>query len=195
MLLNDDVRLQKSALRAEFKCLRAEMSATQKQKLDADIFFRFTELRQYEECEVLLSYVSSAIEVDTQRIIENAFSHSKRVAVPRCISGKCEMEFYYITSFSDLERGAYGILEPVVSRCEPVENLKSGLCIVPALSFDESCYRLGFGKGYYDRFLSRFDGNTVGLCYESCIRTELPRDCFDRHTDIVVSEKRVISNV
>lgn len=193
-MLLKDVQLQKSALRAELKRLRADMSAEEKQRLDADIFLRFTSLRQYTECEVLFAYVSTSIEVDTLRLIDDALARSKRVAVPLCVKD-CEMRFYYITSLSDLESGAYGILEPVVSRCEPVDAAASGLCVVPALAFDESCYRLGFGKGYYDRFLSQFNGNTAGLCYESCIRDELPRNCFDMHTDIVVSEKRVISNV
>lgn len=194
MLLNDDVQLQKSALRAEYKRIRAGMSAEEKQRLDDGVFHRIVNLRQYIECETLFIYVSSPIEVDTRQIIENAFERSKRVAVPRCIPGECEMEFYYITSFADLESGSYGIFEPIKSRCKLVEDYESGLCVVPALAFDENGYRLGFGKGYYDRFLSHFGGNSVGLCYESCICTELPKNCFDRHTDIVISEKRVISN-
>ncbi len=194
MLLNDDIKSSKSALRSEFKKLRTQISAEEKQKLDESIFYRLTGLRQYRECETLFIYVSGSIEVDTHRIIEDAFKRSKRVAVPRCVSGECEMEFYNITSFDDLEIGAYGILEPVVSRCRVVEDFNLGLCVVPALAFDEKGYRLGFGKGYYDRFLSHFAGDTVGLCYESCIRAELPKDCFDRRADTVVSEKRVISN-
>jgi len=60
---------------------------------------------------------------------------------------------------------------------------------VPGLSFDLQGYRLGFGKGYYDRFLSDFGGVTVGVCYGKCTVTELPRGAFDRAVDIVMTEK------
>lgn len=86
------------------------------------------------------------------------------------------------------------ILEPIKSKCEKLVNLNEGLCIIPALTFDEQGYRLGFGKGYYDRFLSRFKGDTAGICYECCISNRLPRGRFDRCADVVVTEKRVISN-
>ena len=99
------------------------------------------------------------------------------------------MDFYFIKSYDDLSPGKYGILEPVPERCEKAVDFLRGLCLVPGLSFDLQGYRLGFGKGYYDRFLSDFGGTTVGICYSKCTMGELPRGTFDRAVDIVLTEK------
>lgn len=193
MLLRD-IREEKAAIRSKCRLLRSQFTAEEKKSLDARIFNRLMNLWRYRECGTLLTYVSNDIEVDTHALIEDALKRSKRVAVPRCIPGLHEMEFYYINSFDDLQKGAYGILEPIKSKCEKLIDLNEGLCIIPALTFDEQGYRLGFGKGYYDRFLSRFKGDTAGICYECCISNRLPRGRFDECADIVVTEKRVISN-
>lgn len=193
MLLRD-IREEKAAIRSRCRLLRSQLTADEKKSLDMRIFNRLTNLWLYRECGTLLTYVSTGMEVDTRVLIGDALMRSKRVAVPCCIPELHEMEFYYITSFDDLQKGAYGILEPIKSKCEKLEGLSDGLCIIPALAFDEQGYRLGFGKGYYDRFLSRFKGNTAGICYECCISDRLPRGRFDRCADVVVTEKRVISN-
>lgn len=193
MLLRD-IREEKAAIRSSCILLRSQLTADEKKSLDMRIFNRLTNLWLYRECGTLLTYVSTDMEVDTRALIGDALTRSKRVAVPRCIPGLHEMEFYYITSFDDLQKGAYGILEPIKSKCEKFADLNDGLCIIPALAFDEQGDRLGFGKGYYDRFLSRFKGDTAGICYECCISDRLPHGRFDRCADIVVTEKRVISN-
>lgn len=193
-MLLKDIHEEKAALRSKCKLLRSQFTEEEKKSLDMRIFNRLTNLWRYRDCETLLTYVSAGIEVDTRALIEDALKRSKKVAVPRCIPGLHEMEFYYITSFDDLQQGAYGIPEPIKSKCEKLVDMSKGLCIIPALTFDEQGYRLGFGKGYYDRFLSRFKGDTVGICYECCITDRLPRGRFDRCADVVVTEKRVISN-
>ena len=88
------------------------------------------------------------------------------------------------------------MLEPVPGRSRLVEEDTGGLCVVPGLSFDEEGYRLGYGKGYYDRFLSRFRGVTVGACYSGCVRRILPHGYFDRPVDILITERgiRNVSN-
>ena len=193
MFVNGDIRQVKMNIRNSCKETRRQMIGEEKDRADTQIFNRVTNLWKYRECETLLIYVSSEIEVDTRRLIEDALKRGKRVAVPRCVEGTREMEFYYMTSFDDLKKGAFGILEPIREKCEKFEDYSSGLCVIPALTFDEQGYRLGFGKGYYDRFLSAFKGETVGLCYECCMNKELPRGRFDRRADVVVTEKRVIS--
>ena len=77
-----------------------------------------------------------------------------------------EMEFYEIHSLFELQPGTFGVLEPVPENSRLVQEETEGLCIVPGLSFDAEGYRLGYGKGYYDRFLSRFSGTTAGVCYK-----------------------------
>lgn len=193
MFVNRDIRKVKMNIRNACREIRSQMTEKEKSRADMQIFNRVINLWKYRECRTLLTYVSGAIEVDTHMLIEDALRRGKRVAVPRCIEGTREMEFFFITSFEDLEKGSYGILEPIKEKCVRLEDYSSGLCIIPALTFDERGYRLGFGKGYYDRFLSEFSGETAGLCYESCMRKELPKGRYDKHADVVVTEKRVIS--
>ena len=96
-----------------------------------------------------------------------------------------------INSFDDLSPGAYGILEP--SAGEPTMSFEpASLCIVPALSYDEKGNRLGFGKGYYDRFLSGFKGIKTGICYELSLCETLPADDHDIRVDNIVTEDRII---
>ncbi len=184
-----NVRERKRALRAQFKRLRAECPAQLKREMDKKLFERFVSLEEYAACDTLFAYISGEIECDTSAIILRALADGKRVAVPRCAERTNEISFYFINSYDDLEKGKYGILEPKTEVCERAEDFSRGLCLVPGLSFDLQGYRLGFGKGYYDRFLSRFGGVTAGICYAKCTLTELPRGAFDRAVDILITEK------
>ena len=137
-------------------------AAEEKQRLDRAVFTRFTALSQYKAAKTLLCYVSSDIEVDTRAILQHALQAGKTVAVPRCIPGTTEMEFHMITSLSVLSPGAFGILEP--PQDTPLcTALSDALCVVPALCFDKHGYRVGYGKGYYDRFLAAFRVKRLGL--------------------------------
>lgn len=186
-----DIRQIKNALRDRSRTYRKELDPEIKQSLDTAIFKKLISLKQYRECSVLLTYVSTAIEVDTVKIILQGLSDGKTVAVPRCIAGKREMEFYVIKSLDDLERGTFGVLEPKVDVCERLEDSHNGFCIVPGLSFDCSGYRIGYGKGYYDRFLAEFDGYKVGLCYKYCVEWKFPHGFFDKKVDLLVTEKYI----
>ena len=171
---NGDIRKVKTDLRNGFKTKRTDMPENVKISMDSEIQSRFLTLRQYIYCKTVFTYVSKDIEVDTLAIIRAAWANGKRVAVPRCVTETREMDFFYSTNMSDLEEGAFGVLEPIADKCEKVTDFSKGLCIVPGLSFDAEGYRLGYGKGYYDRFLSKFQGDTVGLCYSNCIKWKLP---------------------
>ena len=99
------------------------------------------------------------------------------------------MDFYYIQSIEDLAPGMFGVLEPEANPEHLYDERDGGLCIVPAFSYDWQGYRLGYGKGYYDRFLSRFEGNIVGICYSDCVQRTLPHGRYDRPVELLVTEK------
>ena len=183
-----DIRPIKTELRQKYRSLRQSMPPEIKEQKDEAIAAQVRRLWQYQRNSILLIYVSTSIEVDTFRIIRQAIADGKRVAVPRCIPDTRNMEFYYIRSTDELKPGMFGVLEP-----DPIaENLYSesdgGLCIVPAFSYDWRGYRLGYGKGYYDRFLSHFEGNMVGICYSECVQRSLPHGRFDRPVELLVTE-------
>ena len=184
-----DIRPVKAALREKYRNIRTSMTEDEKQNYDRAIAEQVRSLWQYDKNDTLLVYVSTPIEVDTRRIIEQALLDGKKVAVPRCVDGTRNMEFYYIRSMEDLEAGTFGVLEPIVEKTVLMTDYSHGLCIVPAFSYDWSGFRLGYGKGYYDRFLSRFDGNIIGICYSSCVQRSLPHGRFDRPVELLVTEK------
>lgn len=189
-----NVRQQKNELRAKYKKIRKECPPEIKIGLDKKITEKFLSLEDYISCKTLFTFVSSDIEVDTTQIIKRALADGKNVAVPKCTDKTGHMDFYYINSLDDLKTGYFSILEPDVEICKKAEEL-TGLCIVPGLCFDYEGYRIGFGKGYYDRFLQKFKGATVGICYSKCIEKELPKGAYDKSVDIIVTDKFTIQNI
>lgn len=184
-----DIRPLKAGLREHYKDLRRAMSPAVKAEWDGEIARRLTGLWQYKQNSRLFTYVSTPIEVDTRRIITQALREGKRVAVPRCVPGTRDMEFYWIDSVEELEPGTFGVLEPRPDRIRLVRDLSGGLCLVPALCYDWRGYRLGYGKGYYDRFLAGFGGHMVGICYADCVRRKLPHGRFDSRVELLVTEQ------
>lgn len=184
----------KKELRSYYKKLRFDCPQSIKQDLDKELTRKFLSLDEYKNCDTLFAFVSMPIECDTSRIIDNALLDNKRVALPKCKNKSGIMDFYFIDSKDDLKRGMYSIFEPDSDKCKLVTDFSHGLCIVPGLCFDFQGYRLGFGKGYYDRFLNDFKGTSVGICYSRYVEKSLPHGIFDRYTDILVTEKFVNHN-
>ncbi len=184
-----DIRPEKNALRKSSLEWRKGLSRSEKQRMDFKIQNKFLTLWKFREVKTVLAYCSKPLEVDTSFIIERALAIGKTVAVPRCVPGTRDMDFYIIKSLDDLEPGAFGVMEPNPEKCELLRDYTSSVCIVPALMYDNSGYRLGYGKGYYDRFLSGYSGNCIGLVYSSLVKDDLPHGKYDRKVDIIVTEK------
>ena len=187
LLIN--VKDEKRRLRKHYRKLRENCPAELKARLDKALTAQVLSLDEFKSCDTLFVFISSPIECDTSEIISEAFRQGKRVAVPRCIDKFGKMDFYYIKSTADLSPGSFSLMEPDPEKCLKVTDFTKGLCIVPGLCFDYEGYRVGFGKGYYDRFLNAFRGTTVGICYSRYTEKQLPRGAHDRHTDILVTEK------
>jgi 5-formyltetrahydrofolate cyclo-ligase len=186
-----DIREYKKNLRQRYRDYRTRLQPQVKSRLDEDILSRVTRLNQYANTDLLLVYVSTPIEVDTRRLIEVALADGKRVAVPRCVPDTRLMEFYEITSLDQLSPGTFGVLEPDPDTATRLPEDPGGMCIVPALCYDEYGYRLGYGKGYYDRFLSGYSGITVGICYAACVRGSLVYGRYDRPVELLVTERYI----
>jgi len=184
-----NLKQRKTEIRSKFKKLRSNMTSEQKNKLDEALTNNFISNSEYKSADILFAFVSKDIEVETKHIITHALSQGKKVAVPKCKTSDRLMDFYFINSFEDLTKGAYDIMEPDVDKCQLVTDFSSGVCMVPGLVYDREGYRLGFGKGYYDRFLTNFKGTTIGVCYSRCIVDELPRGYYDKPINLVITEK------
>lgn len=189
----NDIRVQKAEIRDQSKLLRNSLSSDDKHRLDQKIANRLLNLWYFREAELLLSYVSNSIEVDSRFIIRQALDQGKLVAVPRCVEGTRNIDFYIIKSLDELSEGSFGIYEPSENKINKLMNFSNCICIVPALSFDLNGYRIGYGKGYYDRFFSKKSLITIGICYDACVYKDLPHGKYDKKIDIIVTESRIIN--
>ena len=131
----------------------------------------------------LLIYISINSEVDTIKII-NYFLNTKNIAVPKVIDNN--MYFCYITNLNDLTPGKYNIPEPTNENI--VTDFDNAICIVPGICYDKKNYRIGYGKGYYDRFLSKNKIKTIGLCYKECMIEKIDNDKYDYKIDEVITD-------
>ncbi len=182
------IKEQKQLLRPACAAVRAAVS--EKEKKAAAMCRLLQTLPAFREANTVLCYLAAGNEAETRGIIEACLQAGKCVALPRCYEDS-RMEFMPVTHLSQAsERSAFGIQEPPHGL--PINPRKAELCIVPALAFDCRGFRLGYGMGFYDRYLKRFPGVSVGLCFEACLHDTLPTDVNDRPVHLIVTEQRVI---
>ncbi len=168
--------------------LRRSLSENVRKDIEERIYNNLVAMPQVQNCRTFLVYASSEIEVDTRRFIKRLLDEGKTVAIPKC-EGKL-MKFLRIGSLGELVKSRFGVDEPI-SGAE-ITDFSGTVCIVPALRFDKDGFRLGWGGGFYDRFLKDYQGYSVGICYEMCCG-DVPKDTFDIETDIVITENGIYS--
>jgi len=155
-----------------------------------DIFF---DMDIYINSEKIFTYINYKSEFVSSIIIERAFNDNKRVFVPVMSKSFGEMFFLEIKSFDELSANKYGILEPALDFNNVYKPDCKTIIIVPALAFDRKCFRLGYGGGFYDRFLSENKGFlNIGFAFDFQIADEFPHDSFDVPVDMILSEKEII---
>lgn len=143
----------------------------------------------YRNCETLLTYVSAKDnEVGTTQIIESALRSGRTVIVPIVVVGKSELSWAQIKNSKELVRGKFGLLEPKWGQTHFVDIPSVALCLTPGVAFTCDGWRIGYGGGYYDRFLAKFAGISIGLAFDAQIACTLPQDEFDQRVDYVFTE-------
>lgn len=183
---------QKNLLRQQFINERKNIPESQRQEWDRQITSHVVNCCAFLNAEEVFCFVGKEEEVQTKEILQACFDNNKKVAVPKTLQNG-EIKFYYIESFNQLELGNFGVLEPVIAKTKPVKEFKSNtVCITPGLSFSLQGDRLGYGKGYYDRFFQRFLGIKVGLCYESFLKEKIPIEQTDQKVHFVITQKGVL---
>ena len=185
------VKKEKAALRRELLARRDALPG--RAEKSRAIQSRVLALPEYQRARRVLLYLSKGSEVDTWPLLDCALAQGKEVYAPRCLERPGEMAFYRVSSREDLQAGAFGLLEPIPGRCPPLERGQGDLCLVPGLAFDREGYRLGYGKGYYDRFLTSHPVETVGLCFGDLVVPRLPHSPLDRRVSALVTEAGVLA--
>ncbi|PYZ98631.1 5-formyltetrahydrofolate cyclo-ligase [Alteribacter lacisalsi] len=137
--------------------------------------------------------ISRGTEVDTWAVLEEGWRLGKVMAAPKCDPETKSLTFYSITSFDDLEDSFYGLKEPNPLRCRPIEDQRLDLVIVPGVVYTEEGWRIGFGGGYYDRFLARHsDVPTCSLLYSAQLAESIPVEPHDQPVKQLITENGVI---
>ena len=161
---------EKQKLRKEL--LKIRESLPQKR---AD-YEKLCENPHFKNASVVFCYVSFGSEINTLPLIEHILKE-KTLCVPYCTDKDGNMICVKINSLSDLSRGTFGILEP--KNIAPFDKSLIDVCLVPGIAFDKSGARIGYGKGYYDRFLNGINAYKIGLCHRELLLDEILSDPHD----------------
>ena len=139
------------------------------------------------EADKVLCFLNYQSEVDTRNIIQKAWSLKKELYVPKIVDNT--MYFYRLESFNELKEGYKGIEEPIGTE---LFHGKDGLVIVPGVVFDRNRNRIGYGKGFYDRFLQEHSNlKTIAIAFESQVETVIPNEQFDIKPEFLITEENI----
>ena len=175
--------MDKMSLRRQIREQKRAMTPEQIQSASEKLGVLFFETECYRQAKTIYGYLPYNQEVRTIPILEQAIKDGKKVAVPK-VYGE-EMKFIYLDDFSRVEKGYAGIPEPVAD--QPVAEDKSALVLMPGLAFDREGHRIGYGGGFYDKFLSgEPEHPTVALCYGFQMMDHLETEEFDIPVDVVL---------
>jgi len=169
----------RKAIRAQKRAMTEEDIVSKSQKLAE----KFLSSPAYREAKTIYGYLPYNQEVRTVPMLEQALRDGKKVAVPKCYGD--EMKFILLEDLSLVEKGYAGIPEPIAD--EPVADDETALVLMPGLAFDEQGHRIGYGGGFYDKFLSREPGHpTLALCYDFQMLPALETEDHDIPVDYVI---------
>ncbi len=183
--------LKKEGLRQAFKERRAAISLDVQAEASGAICRNLLGLEQYESATGVAAYWPMTLEVDIRPIIHDALTHERRVYLPRVVREPRGLHFCrYNGDPETLEAGPFGLSEP---GGEPSDIDQIDLVIVPGLAFDLHGHRLGYGTGFYDRFLKQTKATRVGVAFDVLTIDILPVTKHDVAMNMLVTESRIIS--
>lgn len=187
------IRKEKDELRGKYLALRGDMERDIKNKRDDAICRYAQNLVSFRYAEFVLLYAATDNEIDVSAIAEAALKAGKKVAFPRSDKETHTMKYHFVSSLDELSVDTYGIKEPPKDApvYDPANESGSAVCFVPGLLYDKAGFRLGYGKGFYDRYLSAFSGCKIGVIYSDYIMQTVPRGRFDVSVDILLTENGV----
>jgi 5-formyltetrahydrofolate cyclo-ligase len=194
----EDVKARKSEIRRSTVARRDALSKKQRAEKSAAIMKRLFEFANFLESKIVLFYLSHKSEVDTEPMIHKALALEKIIALPLIDGEKREIIPLKIDNLDrDTQPGYRGIREPISRRCKQIPVQQVNLAIIPGIAFDERGGRIGYGTGFYDRFIPNLDITTrkVALAFECQIVPQIPMEPHDRYTDIIITEKRIVYKI
>ena len=175
--------MDKKALRRAIRARKSAMTQAQIEAASAELAAKLFDHPAYRRAKALYGYLSYNQEVRTAAILERAQRDGKRVAVPKVYGD--EMKFLWLDDLAAVALGAYNIPEPVADG--PVADDPAALVLMPGLAFDRAGHRMGYGGGFYDKYLSAHPGHpTIALCYGFQMLPHLEAEDHDIPADFVI---------
>jgi 5-formyltetrahydrofolate cyclo-ligase len=183
---------EKKEIRKKVKQLLEQLTEKEKQAYSRAIAEKLYALSAWEKAKCIGITISRGNEVNTLPIIKKAWHEGKKVCVPRCNPAEKTMVFRELQSFEQLESVYFGLLEPIENMTTEVRAHDIDLMIVPGVCFSKDGYRIGYGGGYYDRYLPYFSQTTVSLAYSMQIVDKVPTEPHDIPVQLIITNDEVI---
>lgn len=169
------------------KAVRDAIPAETRPEKSLEIQNTVLSLESYKSCSSIFLYYAFGSEVSVEHIAEKALKDKKTVAFPYMTDNKGEMVFIKIHSLSGLVKNKYGIYEPVFNKDNIIAADNKTIVIVPGLAFTPEGFRLGYGGGYYDRYLGRYKTlSNIGVCFSEQIYRDIPINKYDIRLDKLI---------
>lgn len=186
--------MDKKTLRKEILKKRSELSKEEIIDYSNIISNKIYEMDVYKNAKRIMCFVSNGSEVETHPLLEQIIKDGKSVVVPITVSGTKELLVSDVYNLSELEIGFYNIEVPKKEFTRIVDPNTIDLILVPGVAFAKDGYRVGYGGGYYDRFLSKLSNPVpkIAIGFDLQIVDKVPTDKYDIPVDMVVTEKRII---
>jgi 5-formyltetrahydrofolate cyclo-ligase len=194
--VSDCLKFEKNRIRHNFLALRNKIDTDTALSYSANIFAKVQKFSTYNNAKIVMFYLSYGSEVVTDNMINSAIHNNKTVVVPALDTSKNEKIYAVkILKLNDASELIYGIRQPKIVMTNVIERNNIDLIFVPGIAFDISGYRIGYGKGCYDRWLEKLSlKKTMGLAYDFQITNKLPNEKYDVQLGTIVTEKRIICN-
>ncbi|MCI6538369.1 5-formyltetrahydrofolate cyclo-ligase [uncultured Eubacterium sp.] len=176
---------EKQQIRKKYKTLRNEMSSDEVREKSDQICKNIISSEVFQKAEKILAYAPLGNEADIRFAIEAGWKQNKRIAFPKVFGDT--MKYFEVSDFSELEEGTFHVMEPKEER---PADWADALVLVPGVAFDRKKKRMGYGKGYYDRyFAGKADCVKLGIAYELQVAEQLPTEENDLPMEYLVTEK------
>ena len=187
--------LGKKELRKRMLDMRSGIKGPLRARKSEQIVKAFLQSASYQKASYLFSYIPFGDEPDIRMILSTALQDGKKVAVPKTFTDRKVMIPYLFTGWEDLVPGVYGILEPDPERTEMADPEKIDLIVMPGVAFDRQGGRLGYGGGYYDRFLAGLPKRPLMMapCFSEQVLDEVPMEKHDFRVDGLVTDQVLIT--
>ncbi|ODG91347.1 MULTISPECIES: 5-formyltetrahydrofolate cyclo-ligase [Bacillaceae] len=187
--------MEKKEIRNSMMKNLKNISVSERDEKSKQIIDKLLNTEQMKSADIIATTMPMEHEINTKYLITACWKMNKSVVVPKCNHETRKMHFYKINSFDDLKKGYFGIQEPIEEKCEEIRKERIDLIIVPGVAYTKNGERLGYGGGYYDRYLEDYNKQLLALAYDIQIIDDLPTEKHDIKMPLVLTESRIIEAI